>query len=127
MRKFLIFVLIVLGIFYWASNFIKTGKLQDYIDKNSDKSWAPKLQFNLGKIYKTASNYEHAELCFKRISEKYPESEYNVEAMYQLGLVYAETQRRHQAIEVLKRIVQEYPEYEEIKRVKNRLDVLMSF
>lgn len=124
LKKFLIFVLVIIGIFYWADNFVKTGKLQDYIDKNSDKPWAPKVQFYLGSIYQTASDYENAEFCFNRILEKYPESEYGFKSMYQIGDIYAETRRRQQAIEIFKKIMVKYPQHEKIPVIENRISIL---
>ena len=124
MKKFLIFVVVVIAIFYWATDFVKTGKLQKYIDDNSDKPWAPKVQYRLGEIYQTASKHSNAELCYNRLLEKYTSSQITVDAMYNLGAIYEDTKRFSQAKEVYKKIIKEHPDYEKIKKVETRLGIL---
>jgi len=127
MKKFVIFVLIVIAIFYWASDFVKTGKLQKFIDDNSDKSWAPKVQYQLGEIYRTASKYDDAELCYNRVLEKYTSSQITVDSMYNLGTIYEDTKRFSQAKEIYKKIIDEHPDYENIKMVETRLGFIMNY
>jgi tetratricopeptide (TPR) repeat protein len=127
MRNFFLFVVIVCGLIYWSVDFIRTGKLQGFIDENSDKSWAPKVQFYLGGIYQAATRYEKAELCYNRILEKYSNSEYEIESIYQLGLIYENTKRFQQARDAYKKIMDEYPKYENIKKVEIRLSTVMNY
>jgi len=127
MKKFVIFVIIVIAIFYWASDFVKTGKLQKFIDAHSDKSWAPKVQYQLGEIYRTASKYDDAELCYNRVLEKYTSSQITVDSMYNLGTIYEDTKRFSQAKEIYKKIIDEHPDYENIKMVETRLGFIMNY
>ncbi|MFA5779285.1 MAG: tetratricopeptide repeat protein [Elusimicrobiota bacterium] len=127
MKRFLIFVVVVIAIFYWASDFVKTGKLQKFIDDNSDKSWAPKVQYQLGEIYQTASKYDTAELCYNRLLEKYTTSQITVDAMYNLGVIYEDTKRFGQAKETYKKIIDEHPDYENIKKVETRFNFIMNY
>lgn len=127
MKKIVIFVVVVIAIFYWATNFVKTGKLQKFIDDNSDKSWAPKVQYQLGQIYRTTSNYDKAEMCFSRILEKYTSSQITVDSMYNLGVIYEDTKRFPQAKEIYKKIIEEHPDYENIKKVETRYSFILNY
>ncbi len=127
MKKFVIFVVMVIAIFYWAADFVKTGKLQKFIDDNSDKSWAPKVQYQLGEIYRTASKYDKAELCYNRVLEKHTSSQFTTDAMYNLGVIYEDTKRFGQAKETYKKIIDEHPNYENIKKVETRLDFITNY
>ncbi len=127
MKKFVIFIVIVIAIFYWAADFVKSGKLQKYIDDNSDKSWAPKVQYRLGEIYQTASKHDKAELCFNRVLEKYATSQITVDAMYNLGVIYENTKKFPQAKEIYKKIIEEHPDYENIKKVETRLGFILNY
>ncbi|MEW6556135.1 MAG: tetratricopeptide repeat protein [Elusimicrobiota bacterium] len=127
MKKFLLFVVIVVVIIYWATNFIKTGKLQKFIDDNSDKEWAPKVQFYLGDIYQTFSKPDKAEFCFNRVLENYTSSQFLVDSMYRLGVIYEDTKRFSQAKEIYKKILDEHPDYERIKMVETRYGFVMNY
>ncbi|MDD5686829.1 MAG: tetratricopeptide repeat protein [Elusimicrobia bacterium] len=127
MRKFVLFVLIVIGIIYWATDFVKTGKLQKFIDDNSGENWAPTAQFYLGNIYQTASKYEKAEFCFNHLVEKYPKSKYKVDSLYLIGIIYEDTKRFGQARDMYKKILEEYPDYPDIYRVKTKYEMLLNY
>jgi|SRR3989339_738604 len=127
MKKFAIFVIIVIAVFYWAADFVKTGKLQKFIDDNSDKSWAPKVQYRLGEIYQTSSKYDNAEFCYNRLLEKYTSSQITVDAMYNLGTIYEDTKRFPQAKEIYKKIIEEHPDYEKIKKVEMRYGFILNY
>ena len=121
------FVLLVVVVFYMISDFIKSGKLQKLIDDNSDKSWSPKVQYQLGNIYQMASRYDNAENCYNRILEKHTSSQFTVDAMYNLGVIYEDTKRINLAREIYKKILSDYPICENKKMVETRLDFITNY
>ncbi|OGS45891.1 MAG: hypothetical protein A2539_05460 [Elusimicrobia bacterium RIFOXYD2_FULL_34_15] len=124
--KNIIIIVLLAFIFYNVWDFISTDKMQNYIDRNSDKSWAPNVQYYLGGIYLTiyTSTYDKAEVCYRRMDERYPKSEYTPESLYQLGAIYELTKRFGLAKEAYKKIIDQYPSYEKIKKVQNRFWIL---
>ena len=124
MKKIAIFFGVVILIFYLASDFIKSGKLQQFIDDNSDKTWAPTVQYKLGVIYQTISKDDSAELCFNRILDKYTSSQFTIDSIFQLGSIYEETRRFPKAKEMYRRILDEYPNYENRNLAEKRLNYL---
>jgi TolA-binding protein len=123
-KKFVIFTVFVFAFFYLVADFVKTGKLQKFIDDNSDKTWAPKVQYQLGEVYQTFSRNAAAELCFSRVLEKYTSSQITVDSMCQLGAIYEETKRFQDARDIYKRILDEHPDYENKNMIETRLNLL---
>ncbi|MFH1540589.1 MAG: tetratricopeptide repeat protein [Elusimicrobiota bacterium] len=127
MRGFVIFVLITIAVFYWANNFVITGKFQRFIDNNSDKSWALSIEYNLGAIYQLALKYDKAEFYYNKILEKPTLSKFTVDTMYNLSIVYEETKRFDLAKETCNKIIEEYPDYKGIGKIKKRLNYMMCY
>ncbi|OGS34256.1 MAG: hypothetical protein A2474_01785 [Elusimicrobia bacterium RIFOXYC2_FULL_34_12] len=122
-------IAVVVGAIYVTWDFFATEKFQNYIDKNSEKPWAHKVQYYLGEINMVihTSDYSYAEFCYKRMEDKYPKSEYTPEALYKLGMIYEETKRFGLAKVTYKKILEQYPNYENYKRVENRYGLIMNY
>jgi len=127
MKKFIIFLVVIVAICFWAIDYVKSGKLQNYIDSNSDKSWAPKAQYNLGMLYFTASKYEKADYCFRHSTETYPTSSYVVESLYQMGNICEETNKLQQAREIYKKILDDFPNYRKSELIRKKYNFLLNY
>jgi len=126
MKKFIIFLVLVIVVGFWAADYVKSGKLQNYIDANSSKEWAPKAQYHLGVWTYNAAYNDKAEYCFKHLMEKYPKSPYVVESLYHIGKIYEETNRLSEAREIYKKLLNEFPNYKKAELVRKKYNYLIN-
>lgn len=68
-----------------------------------------RFEFEAGKYYYRAKNFDAAEKRFKRVTGKYKKTEYADDAEYYLGLTYTTLNRVEKAQEVLTRFIEKYP------------------
>ena len=127
MKKLLLLVILAVVICVWFTDYVKSGKLQNYIDSNSSKEWAPKVQYYLGFTYYLAAKYDKAEYCFRHLLELYPKSAYAPDSLYQTGVICEETSRPQEAREIYKKILDEFPEFNKIEFVKKKYSHLLNF
>jgi len=67
------------------------------------------FEFESGKYYYQAKNFDAAEKRFKKVTGKYKKTEYVDDAEYFLGLTYTTLNRVEKAQEVLTRFIEKYP------------------
>jgi TolA-binding protein len=126
MRKFALVAVFAVVSGWWLAGFVGRGGIQQFIDANSDKSWAPRAEFWLGYANYIMARRERAEYCYSRIVEKYPASAYKFEALYQLGIIYEETARNRLARDVYGRIMEECPGFGKMEIVREKYRYLSS-
>jgi TolA-binding protein len=111
MRKLIIFLVILgLAIFFAWRHYIVRGKLQEYIDLNYKKSWAPPVQMHLANFFFIACRYKRAAEGYERVVKRYPKSEYFTKAMFRLANCYEHLGDVKKARETYKKLVELAPD-----------------
>lgn len=99
MKKFIIFVVIVIGGMIWLKDWITSGKMDAYIAAHPDPKVTPQVLLGLGEFYFTVQDHKSAAYYYRWILDSYPKTPRKARVHWQLGRSYEEIGKRGEAIE----------------------------
>ncbi len=99
MKKFIIFVIVIVGGVIWIKDWATSGKMDAYIATHPDPKITPQILMGLGEFYFTIQDKKTATYYFKWLLEGYPKFQRAGRAHWQLGRSYEETGKKHEALD----------------------------
>ncbi|MGM0568473.1 MAG: tetratricopeptide repeat protein [Elusimicrobiota bacterium] len=122
-KMFLVFLLI-LAFFIGSYHLLEGEKPREFIEENSEKSWAPAALYYLGIVYLIVQKNDRAERKFEMYIEEYPEEKHYQEALYNYYNIASKQVRHREAVERGRRYMEEFPDSSRAKKVEVRLKIL---
>ncbi len=99
MKKFIIFIVIVIGGMVWLKDWITSGKMDAYLAAHPNPKVTPHILFGLGEFYFVAQEHKPAAYYYKWILDSYPKHPRRDRIHWQLGRSYEEIGKRGEAME----------------------------
>jgi len=124
MRKLIITVGIIAGIYYFVNYMFTSGKFDELLDTHPEFKYAPVIEYYLGNLNLVFGKWDSALYRFGRIVKNYPDSKYAPMAFYLQGKTYADRDSIGEAIKSYEQLIKSYPESEYAERAEKRVSVL---
>lgn len=124
MRKLLLAVL-VLGLGYWgATDFVRSGKLERFLDANPAPVRNAAIEYYWGAALRYIHHPESAEYRFRRIIKVYPETPYAPLAMFDLITLLDDAGKPSAVLAEAELFVETYPDHHKAALVRKKIHVL---
>jgi TolA-binding protein len=124
MRKFIIFLLIIGGIAFWATNFIRSGDFDKYLDAHPNESIVPPINYGWGLLLSLSSKYEAAINRFNKVIEQYPKSDYAVAAMASINDALYDMNQSAKCVEQGQKFLEQYPNSDRAEIIRRRIQFI---
>ena len=98
MRNFIIFVLIVVASIYGAMDWVKSGKMDLYLQKSKSPS-KPSILFYIAETCNVFQEPKSASHYYRWITEEYPDHEKAARVRWELGRCYENLKQKDLAME----------------------------
>jgi len=126
MKKMIFLVVVVAGVWWYASKRFDFKDTLLVAKKHPSSSWAPTAVYSVGLVYYQRGEYEMSKQAFNQLLSDYPTGQYTPKTLLRLSEV-AESTRDYEAARVsLKRFVEEYPQDPGMPIAQKRLELLMN-
>lgn len=125
MRKFVLFVSIVVLIFLLLKSFVQSGRFEKYLDKHPNTELNSRIEYFWGVGLRLMGRGKPAEYRLRRAMERYPDREYGGYAWLQLIELYDDTGPISRVKEEIQKFLEKNPDSPESQRLKKRLDVIL--
>ncbi|MEK7384690.1 MAG: tetratricopeptide repeat protein [Elusimicrobiota bacterium] len=126
MKKMIFLVVVVAGVWWYASKRFNFKDTLLVAKKYQSSSWAPTAVYSVGLVYYQRGDYEMSKQAFSQLLADYPTGQYAPQALLRLSEVAEETRDYELARASLKRFVEEYPQHSGRQIAQKRLELLMN-
>lgn len=99
MKNFLIFVLIVGGLYLWAQDWVTSGKMDNFILQHENSDTTPKLLYGLAELSYLVQQPKAASFYYRWLIKDFPKSPHVAQAHWELGQCYEDLNQRADALE----------------------------
>jgi outer membrane protein assembly factor BamD (BamD/ComL family) len=87
MKKFYFFVLVMAGLWYYATHIFQIDDVTAFAQKNHNASWAPAAEYTVGLVYYQRDEFPKAQAAFTQFLTEYPTGQYEGRALLRLSEV----------------------------------------
>lgn len=99
MKKFIIFVAIVVGGIFWLKDWITSGKMDQFIAQHKDPKITPQILCGISEVYFLAQEPKSAIRYYKWIVDEYPDYTSIAKIRWNLAECYEDTKQKDSAME----------------------------
>lgn len=126
MKKFLIFVgLVVVGISYAYTHYTPQDAF-DYAQAKADKVWTPRVEYYVGYYLVIKERNEDAIKDLEQLLNDWPDSPYTAEATFHLGEAYEATRQKDKAKELYEKYLELSPNGQNSELAKRKIEIFKS-
>ena len=126
MKKMIFLVVVVAGVWWYASKRFDFKDTLLVAKKHQSASWAPGAVYSVGLVYYQRGDYELSKQAFTQLLSDYPTGQHAPRALLRLSEVAENTRDYELARVTLKRFVEEYPQHFGQQIAQKRLELLMN-
>jgi outer membrane protein assembly factor BamD (BamD/ComL family) len=124
MKKFLIFLVVVILAFVWAKDFVASGKFEKYLDEHSNEKIVPQVEYSWGILLALGSRYEAAIKKYNKVIEKYPKSDLAPLAMAAINDAFYELEQNSNVLAQGKIFLEKYPTHYKAEIIRRRMQFI---
>lgn len=124
MKKFFIFILILLGVSGYVYRNYTVLDVVAYAKEKPDPKWSPRLLYYSGWMLVQKDRNEEAIAIIEYMLEKYPEGEYKRKALFVLGDAYAGTANFPKAKELYEAYVEGDPDGDDVPLARKKIELI---
>jgi outer membrane protein assembly factor BamD (BamD/ComL family) len=110
MKKFYFLVMVVGGVWWYASHRFNFADTMVYAQKHSSASWAPALEYSVGMVYYEREDYPKAEEAFNQLLTDFATGEYQARGLLRLSEAAEDNRDYQMARDAANRYIEEYPD-----------------
>ena len=121
MKKFTLFVALVLALFYGVKNLIISGKFERFFERNKEIKLIENIQYRIGVAYYVKSEYGKAITHYQKFRKLYPKSKYDEDVDFYVASSYEESIKRQEAARLFEEFLKKYPNSVRVKIVENKV------
>jgi outer membrane protein assembly factor BamD (BamD/ComL family) len=110
MKKFILFVLIIGGVWWYASHRFNFSDAVAYAQKNPNASWAPGVEYSVGLVYYQREDFQKAEDTFTQLLTDFPTGQYEARALLRLSEAAEDNRDFPTAKDAVARYIEEFPD-----------------
>jgi outer membrane protein assembly factor BamD (BamD/ComL family) len=85
MKKFYFLIVLVTGVWWYATHRFNFGDTMEYAKKNHGASWAPTVEYSVAMVYYQRSDYRKAQESFTQLLTEYPTGQYEARSLMRLS------------------------------------------
>ena len=119
-------LIILLVLFFCAISAVdysfRSGKLDEFLDNNADKTWVPKVEYYLGFFASIFGKTNSAISRFTAVVEKYPDTKYGPASQYNIAKIYDDLNRKADAVREYRKLMNLFPESPYAEPSRKRLE-----
>lgn len=124
MKKLLIVVGALYGLYWYASVRFKFEDTLTYARRHPQAAWAPAADYYVGMVYLQRRDFPRSQRAFTQLLTDYPTGPYTARGLLRLSEAAAETSDWPVARESLERFVKEYPNHSGSRVAEQRLELI---
>ena len=110
MKKFYFFVVVVSGVWWYASRRFNFAEAMTYAQKHPAASWAPQVEYSVGMVYYQRADYPKAQEAFTQLLTDFPTGQYEARGLLRLSEAAEENRDYPAAKDALARYIEEFPD-----------------
>jgi len=110
MKKVFVAILLLAGVWWYASHRFNFSEVMLYAKKHSSESWAPALEYSVGMAYYGRGDYPKAEETFNQLLTDFATGEYQARGLLRLSEASEDNRDFQQARDAVDRYLEEYPD-----------------
>ncbi|OGS39241.1 MAG: hypothetical protein A2506_07610 [Elusimicrobia bacterium RIFOXYD12_FULL_66_9] len=126
MKKIIFAVVVVAGVWWYASKRFDFKDTLLVAKKYQSSSWAPTAVYSVGLVYYQRGNYEMSKQAFNQLLTDYPTGQYTPQALLRMSELAQDTRDYELARVSLKRFLDDYPGHSGRQIAEKRLELLMN-
>lgn len=123
MKKFYAFVLIVGGIWWYATHRFNFSDAMTYAQKHPAASWAPAVEYSVGLVYYQRADYQKAQDAFTQLLTDFPTGQYEARGLMRLSEAAEQNRDFTTAKESVERYLQEFPDGPDAQTAERRKEL----
>ena len=124
MEKMIVFVLVIGGLWWYASKRFDFKDTLLVAKKYQSSPWAPGSVYRVGLVYYGRGDYEMAQQAFTQLLTDYPTGQYTARALLRMSEIAENTHDYESARQFLKRFLEEFPEHPDLRMAQKRMELL---
>jgi hypothetical protein len=125
MQKYLIVAVILFGLGYWLNDFVRGGGLEKYLDEHPNPAFNSQLEYYWGRGLELAARTDSACYRYKRVFEKYPDTENAPLALdAYIELLDSRNTNRSLVLEYSKKFLEKYPNHPKAELIKRKIEII---
>ena len=124
MKKFLIFVAILYGTYWYASSRFNFADTLVYAKKNPTASWAPAADYYVGLVYYQRAEYAKSQEAFTQLLTDYATGPYTARGLMRLSFAAEENRDWPVVRQSLERFIAEFPDHKDKQIAERRLELV---
>lgn len=124
MNKFMIFIAVVWGAWWYASKKVNYSSTMTYAQKHPQASWAPAVEYGIGLAYYQRADYPKAQETFTQLLTDFPTGQYTARALLRLSEVAEDNRDWATAKETLDRFLADFPDHPDREIATKRRELL---
>jgi outer membrane protein assembly factor BamD (BamD/ComL family) len=124
MRKFLVLTIIVAVVAVWCKGFVRSGRMDDYLDRHPNPQLNAPLEYYWGVLLELVSHTSSAEYRFERVQDKYPKSEYAPLAWSEIIEMLDGQGKHDQVVLEGKKFLVTYPQHPKAELIRRKIAVI---
>jgi len=126
MKKMIFLVVLVAGVWWYASKRFDFKDTLLVAKKYPAASWAPGAVYSVGLVYYSRDDHEMAKQAFNQLLTDYPTCQYVPRTLLRLAEVAQDSREYELARVSLTRLIEEYPQDPGRRIAEKRLELLMN-
>lgn len=99
MKKFILFIILLVCAVVWSKNWVSSGRMDNFIEQHYYPKLTPKILFGLAQFYYLIQQHGTASHYYKWIINKFPDHPQILKIRWELGQAYEEIHRKDLALE----------------------------
>lgn len=124
MRKLLFLVLLVGGVWWYATHRFNFSDAMDYAKKHPQSSLSPRIEYSVGMVYYQRADYPKAQEAFAQLLTDFPTGQYAARALLRLSEVAEENRDYATEKDVLDRFLSDFPDHPDRMIAQKRRELL---
>lgn len=124
MKSFLIFILVVLLSVFTIKDFIKSGKLEKFLDNHPNPSINSAIEYYWGMALTLSGHKESAKYRFGRMVKIYPKSKYTPLAWEECITIFDEENNNSKILEEGNKFLEIYPDHPKAQVIRKKMAVI---
>jgi outer membrane protein assembly factor BamD (BamD/ComL family) len=124
MRNFLIFVALVVGAGWYASQRFNFSDAMAYAQKHPEKSWSPAVEYSVAMVYYQRADYQKSQEAFTQLLTDFPTGQYEARALLRLSEVAEQNRDWPTAKETLDHFLADFPDHPDRQLAERRKEML---
>ena len=124
MKKFMVFFLIIGGLYQYAGDKIGLQPLLNYAKRHPEKPWASQVYYSVGMIYYQQSQLPKSQEVLTTLLTDFPTGQYTARALLRLSEVAYDNRDYATTRTMIERFLEEYPDHPGVDMAIKRRELL---